>query len=88
MEDVLDAAEHWQLAVHLMWGVWALLSAALCEQKNSTEGVSHDDDFDFYDFAQLRFDRYVATRQRLGLPPTPLRAYTHKPSSWPAPLQQ
>lgn len=85
LADIAEAAEHWQLAVHLLWGVWALFSAALCEHKDSTSGISHDDEFDFYDFAQLRFDRYVATRLRLGLAPTPLRAYTHSPDDWPAP---
>lgn len=85
LADIAEAAEHWQLAVHLLWGVWALFSAALCEHKDSTSGISHDDEFDFYDFAQLRFDRYVATRLKLGLAPTPLRAYTHSPEDWPAP---
>lgn len=85
LADIAQAAEHWQLAVHLLWGVWALFSAALCEHKDSTHGISHDDEFDFYDFAQLRFDRYVATRLKLGLPPTPLRAFTHSPQDWPAP---
>jgi len=79
IDKILKAAQNWQLAVHYFWAVWAMASTALAEQN----GTSYDD-FDPYDFAQLRLDRYVETRVTLGLPPTKLRAFTHNPENWPA----
>ena len=79
IEKILRAAKNWQLAVHYFWAVWAMASTGLAEQNGTS-----DDDFDPYDFAQLRLDRYVETRVSLGLPPSKLRAFTHNPEKWPA----
>jgi len=81
IDSILSAVDNWKLAVHYFWAVWATAAAALAEQRTSDPPVD-DDDFDFYDFGQLRLDRYLETRCSLGLKPTGVSSYSHNPAKW------
>ncbi|KAJ2009882.1 hypothetical protein GGI04_000091 [Coemansia thaxteri] len=54
LEDMYREVNLFQLASHFYWGIWALVQASIS-----------DIDFDYMDYARLRFDQYFKVKSQL-----------------------
>ncbi|KAL5707186.1 hypothetical protein ACHQM5_025267 [Ranunculus cassubicifolius] len=54
VEQLVQDAEKYTLASHLLWGLWGIIS----EKVNEI-------DFDYMEYARQRFQQYWATKQKL-----------------------
>lgn len=55
LETMYHEVSVFQLASHFYWGVWALVQASIS-----------DIDFDYMDYARLRFDQYYKVKEKLN----------------------